>query len=63
MAGPLQFPAAHLEYSGPRTTKAGVACPPGVPGLKCIFPSLLLSSLYKSDKWSAGLKFKNWAHE
>ena len=38
MAGPLRFPAAHLESSGPRTTDAGVACPPGVPGLKYIFP-------------------------
>ena len=39
-AGPLRFPAAHLESSGPRTSDAGVACPPGVPGLKCIFPAL-----------------------
>lgn len=37
MAGPLWFPAAHFEYSGPRTTKAGVACPPGVPELKYFF--------------------------
>ena len=43
-AGPLRFPAAHLESSGPRTTDAGVACPPGVPGLKYIFPALLFST-------------------
>ena len=66
MAGPLRFPAAHLESSGPRTTDAGVACPPGVPGLKYIFPALLPApapSLYRNDKWSGGLKFKNWSHE
>lgn len=43
-AGPFRFPAAHLEDSGPRTTAAGVVCPPGVPGLKYIFPSLLFLS-------------------
>ena len=63
-AGPLRFPAAHLESSGPRTSDAGVACPPGVPGLKCIFPALFSPpSLYRNDKWSGGLKSKNWSHE
>lgn len=63
MAGPLRFPAAHLKHSGPRTTEAGVAYLPGVPGLKYIFPSLLFSSLYRNDNWSGGLKFKNRSHE